>query len=351
MGTDGNLYGLSVNSTGPSLTIATSGTSLAGGTDGKWVTDLSASPRLNRAARDWSRSFFSALAARGIESTAAFSTELQHGDTDTSAEIAQRGPGGDAFYLPTPALQTNFSPTSLAFWRQVYADQAAVMQEAGVTPYLQFGEEQWWYFPHNGFPEDHPGRVNFSGMPFYDAYTLSEFASRYGRAFPTITTNDSDPLTHSDEVSFLSSLIGEFTSAIMTYVRSSIPSAKFEVLYPTDVNQTDFNKAINYPATFWTPSTLDCLKTESFGFTFGRDLQKAENTTIEFGFDLGFTSEQRSHLVGIGDVIAPWLKEARIPQGRRFNSVVLFALDQFCLIGYGVPLKESSRRAVSFGED
>src|SRR5881409_1321989 len=42
--------------------------------------------------------------------------------------------------------------------------------------------------------------------------------------------------------------------------------------YPTDVNQTPFNQAINYPLASWTPSALTCLKTESFGFTLQRNL-------------------------------------------------------------------------------
>jgi len=66
--------------------------------------------------------------------------------------------------VSTPALQTNFSPASAAFWQQVYLDMATVLTAAGLTPYLQFGEVQWWYFPDDG-----------SGMPFYDASTTSTF--------------------------------------------------------------------------------------------------------------------------------------------------------------------------------
>ena len=47
---------------------------------------------------------------------------------------------------------------------------ATVMNAAGLTPYLQFGEVQWWYFPNVTVID---GAV--SGMPFYDAYTTSTF--------------------------------------------------------------------------------------------------------------------------------------------------------------------------------
>jgi hypothetical protein len=62
------------------------------------------------------------------------------------------------------------------------------------------------------------------------------------------------------------------------------------------------------------------------------------------GEALGFLASQRSHLAGLGDATAPWLKEMRIAAGMGFESVVGFALDQFCLIGYKLPLPFSGRR-------
>ncbi len=338
LGTLGNANTLSASTTSSVLSISVSGSSFSGGIDGSWRTDLNATPRLNRAMRDWTRSFLEALHGYGIDAVCAFSTELKHGDPSVGAGIAQRGPGGDPILLPTPALQTNFSPTSLAFWKHVHADCAAIMDEAGLVPYLQFGEEQWWYFPHDGLG------TTFSGMPFYDAWTLSEFSSRYGRPMAVFTTNNADPEEYPEEMEFLSGLIGEFTDAVMSHVRVSLPSTRFEVLYPFDVNQTDFNKVINFPATHWTSEALHCLKTEGLGLTFTRNLAASE-AGIDMGQALGFDANKRSHLVGIGDATAPWLKEARIAQGKGFESVVLFALDQFCLIGHDIPLPSTARRA------
>jgi hypothetical protein len=53
--------------------------------------------------------------------------------------------------------------------------------------------------------------------------------------------------------------------------------------------------------------------------------------------------------VGIGDSTTAWIKEAETAEGKRFESVVLFALDQFCLIGYGLPLPDMLRRSVELG--
>ena len=174
------------------------------------------------------------------------------------------------FYLQTPSYQTNFSPTSLDFWKQVYLDAATIQADAGLQPYLQFGEVQWWYFPNDGL-----GNA-FSGMPFYDAWTAGQFLAAYGRAMTVFADNTADPAAYPDEVAFLQTVLGNFTDAIMTYVRATYATARFEVLYPLDVNQTTFNRAINYPPSQWTAATLDCLKTEGFGFTLQRNLDKSE---------------------------------------------------------------------------
>jgi hypothetical protein len=341
LGTDGNHFTLDKSTTSSTLTVSVT-TNFSGGAAGEWRTDLAASPRLNRAVRDWSRSFFTALSGYGIDVAAAFSTELRDVDPSTTAGMVQRGPSGDAIHLLTPSYQTNFSPTSLDFWKQVYLDMAALQADAGLQPYLQFGEVQWWYFPNDGL-----GGA-FSGMPFYDAWTAGQFAAAYGRAMTVFADNTADPLAYPDEAAFLPAVIGNFTDAIMAYVRATYATARFEVLYPLDVNQGAFNRAINYPASHWTASTLDCLKTEGFGFTLQRNLGKSEQSMLLSGFPT-FPASQRSHLVGVGDASTAWLKEARFGQGNNFESVVLFALDQMCLIGYAMPLPGTFRRSIRTG--
>jgi hypothetical protein len=317
-----------------SYRIETSSGTLAGGEDGEWRTDLTAVPRWNRAARDWNRSFFTALHARGLDAAAAMSMELQHGDPLEGAGIAQRCPAGKPVLLQTPALQTNFSPVSIAFWRQVYRELAGLMEEAGLRPYLQFGEVQWWYFPDG----------DRTGMPFYDQYTQDQFRSAYGRDMAVITENTADPLAYPDEVAFLPTLIGAFTNQVIAYVREAHPQARFEVLYPLDVNETPLNRAVNYPMADWTPATLECLKTESFGYTYGRDLDKCTQS-IELPFHLGFPPHRSAHLIGLSDSRTPWQKEVGLSKAQALESVVLFALDQYCLIGYPAPLPESRRRS------
>ena len=336
MGVAGNTVTLASSPAAGTFLAQASGPTLASGVDGDWRTDLTASPRLNRAVRDWSLSFYQALKNYGLDVVAAFSLELQHGDPAMAAGIAQRYPDGSPVLLNTPALQTNFSPVSLAFWKQVNLDMAAILAQAGHQPYLQFGEVQWWYFPLAGV-----------GMPFYDDYTKTAFQSQYGHPMQVIPSNTADPALYPEETAFLPGLIGSFTSQVMGFVRATYPTCRFEVLYPPDVNDTELNRLINYPTAEWTPAALDCLKTESFTYTLNRNLDLSQ-ASMKHGVALGFPRHKRSHLVGISDSTTAWLKEVRMARADNVESVVLFALDQFCLIGYAAPLAMGMRRG-SFG--
>lgn len=335
LGVAGNAITIAASTGSGSFTATVSGVALAGGVDGEWLTDLGATPRVNRAARDWSRSYVGALASYGFDVAAAFSMELRHGDARPEAGIAQRYPDG-ACLLNTPALQTNFGPESTAFWKQVYLDMADVMAEAGVVPYLQFGEVQWWYF------------ANAAGMPFYDAYTQSRFQDAYEFPMRTIASEQADPASYPEEVELLPQLIGEFTAAVMEEVRAGHPECRFEVLYPPDTNDSPIGRVVNYPESEWTPAKLECLKTENFTFTGNRNLDKARMSLgVPTGF--GFPPAQRSHLIGIAGHTAPWRREWSIAMAHGVESVVLFALDQFCLIGYALPLARGGARSSFMG--
>ncbi len=342
MGSAGNAMTLATSGGGTGFTVTVSGATLTGGVDGTWLTDLTATPRMNRAARDWHTAYFTALKGYGIDVAAAFSTELGNGDPSVSAGIGQRYLSGDPVLVNTPALQTNFSPQSRAYWQEVYLEMAGLQASAGVTPYLQFGEVQWWYFP------ELDAQGNPTGMTFYDAYTTSTFEAQYGKTMAQILTNTADPSATPDEAAFLPSLIGAHTAAIRAYVQATYPSCRFEVLYPPDVNNYALTQVINYPTGDWTPANLTCLKTENFGFTLGRNLDLVR-AAIEGGYAAAFPPAQRSHLVGISDASTPWLKESEIALGDALESVVLFALDQYCLIGYSTPLAAPPRRSLQLG--
>jgi hypothetical protein len=364
IGTDGNGVGVQLDSTSEGFTLSPNVNALSGGINGTpynldvaaqgvpptpsqannalvintaqfWKTDLQCTPRINRAARDWHLAYFKALKGYGLDAVASFSTELGNGEPALSAGIAQRYPDGTPVTLNTPALQTNFSPTALTYWKQVYLDMAGLQQTAGLVPYLQSGEVQWWYFPKD-YNID-PAHYNVTGgMTFYDAYTQQQFQAAYGVQMPTIPSNMSDPAAYPNEAAFLPTLIGAYTAAIRTALKSQYPSCRYEVLYPNDVNDFPLTLVINYPTDDWTSANLDCLKTESFGFTGNMDLNDCTKS-MNVSAAKGFPSPKRSHLVGISDIRSCWMKEIDIAQSQGLESVVLFALDQYCLIGYPPP--------------
>jgi hypothetical protein len=316
-GVDGTPYTLASDDGGPNDTLMTAASF--------WRTDLTAVPRINRAARDWHAAYFAAIKSYGMDAVAAFSTELMNGDPAASVGIAQQYFDGTPVILTTPSIQTNFSPICLAYWTQVYLDMATLQSVAGLVPYLQSGEVQWWYFSSSGV-----------SMPFYDAYTQQQFYAKYGVEMQEILNTFADPAAYPNEVAFLPTLIGAYTSSIRTALQKAFPGCRYEVLYPTDTNDTALNSLINYPAADWTPQNLTCLKTESFGFTGGYDLV---NCTMSMNTSAakGFTNPQRAHLVGVSDAWSAWLKEVDIAQSQGLETVVLFALDQYCLIGYPPP--------------
>jgi hypothetical protein len=184
-------------------------------------------------------------------------------------------------------------------------------------------------------------------MPFYDEYTRRLFVEQYGREMRIIANGAADPAEFVEEVEFLRRLIGNFTNAIIDHIRATHPDCRFEVLYPTDVNEGRLARIVNYPAQDWTPKRIDSLKTESFTYTLSREMNKARES-MQFGRELGFTRNRKSHLIGVSSAPTAWLKEARLAEQAGMESVVLFALDQLCLLGYPLPLRSVRSRSSSW---
>jgi hypothetical protein len=65
---------------------------------------------------------------------------------------------------------------------------ANLMAAEGMTPYLQFGEVQWYFAL--------PG-----SMPFYDTYTTSTFAALW-TPLPVIPSHLTDPAPYLEEAAF-----------------------------------------------------------------------------------------------------------------------------------------------------
>ena len=267
MGSEGNgMFTISSFDGTGNVTVTLSSTTLSGGVDGTdvglgtsndpnaaalnnltsfWRTDLNFGPRMNRACRDWSAAFFRTMKGYGIDVVAAFSTEMAHVDPSSDAGMAQRYWDSTPVLLNTPAVQTNFSANSLSFWQGVYSSMAGLQSSAGLTPYLQSGEVQWWYSPKPAV-----------GMPYYDEYTKQQFSSlNGGESMGQIINSDTSTDLFAREVQLLQTLLGSFTAGLRTALRAAFPTARYEVLYPGDVNTPAFNNAVNLPGETGLPRT------------------------------------------------------------------------------------------------
>ncbi|MGC8884832.1 MAG: non-contractile tail sheath protein [Bryobacteraceae bacterium] len=157
------------NSTNGTVTVSGS---LTGGVMGDWVIDDTATPVLNRAARDWHADYFAELAAHGMSCVAAFSQELVLPPDDPPTAVwVQRYPDGQPVQTATGfgglySSHCAFARPFRDYIQQAYEEIAALMEAASLTARLQFDEVLWWYFQ------------NASGMAFYDPYTTSRFQNQ-----------------------------------------------------------------------------------------------------------------------------------------------------------------------------
>jgi hypothetical protein len=309
---------------------------LSGGAEGEWLAAPAIAPRLNNAAAAWHQEFAAALDARGIAVIYTYSAEL----TGAPADFAQRYPDAAPVITANQSVQTTFRPETTAYWKEVYKETAALMAAAGVTPALQFGEIQWWYFP------------NAQGMAYYDSYTTAEFESQYSRPLPLIAGNNADPADFPEETAFLRGQLQAHVDAIQAYVLAAYPTAFFEALWPMDANEPAtrrFNFAVNLPDN-WTPANFDSFKCEAFGYTaFEHDMNKAV-AAIRFPVEQqGFPAAQARHIVGLFGYPWPWERVVIHARRAALGLINLWAYDQFCFFNLDLAGVGEARRAQFVG--
>jgi hypothetical protein len=161
-------FSFSESHTSTNGTVSVSGC-LTGGVMGNWVIDDAVTPVLNRAARDWHQNHFAELVANSMTCVAAFSQELVlPPDNPPSAVWVQRYPDSQPAETATgfgdkKSSHCAFAPPFRHYIKKAYEEITGLMEAAGLTARLPFGEVLWWYF------------ANASGMAFYDAYTTGRF--------------------------------------------------------------------------------------------------------------------------------------------------------------------------------
>lgn len=330
--------------------------SLTGGQPGIWEVDPAQEYGINRGARAWHADMFSLLAARGREIVVA-----------TSMELVFPPPGFAAVYADGQPVQTSigfggwlhsthcaFNSLMLAHHTKVYTTLAGLMRAAGLTPNLQFGEFLWWFF--SNYSAANPN----GGMAYYDDETQAAALASLGRPLHIFRTPDDDPSVNGGaDAIFLRNRLRDYVAALIASIKADYPEARFEVMFPYDVNHPQpaglhqlggaLNRFVNLPVEWERKETsgFDRLKIEALDFGATRNLDLAR-TAIHFPVEqLAWPRDSLRYLAPVFGPGYPWEDEYRLAQGLGYGAVNLWAFDHISI--YGLTLRPPRARSRYMG--
>jgi len=363
---DFNFWAFSSSTDGTATfgTMAKTG-DLHAGTEGTWLIDDTHTPVLNRGATDWHADLWSEVHAKGWGAVASFSMELVNPpDAPISGHVyAQRYRDGTAVLTDTgfgglQSTQCTFNATVRDYQKVAFKEMAGLMAAAGLTPWLQFGEFLWWFFPGQT-PTD------TKGMAFYDVDTNAAAAAGtgLGRQLATFTWPTDDPAVFGyADANFLAARIKAHTDAISAYVKASYPTAKFELLWPYDVNYPTptaiagmggrLNRYVNLPVQFQAKSGsgLDRIKMEglAFGASERNFTQARETARFPYTSPLTWSKADTAFLFPWFNGGCPWPMEYLLAVNEGSPLVNMWAFDHLCLMSWPIPLPSNSTSAQVF---
>ncbi len=328
---------------------------LTGGVEGKWEIDLTQSPPLNRAAQDWHTDFFTEANTRGRDIVTACSMELVNPPTGFAATFPDGAPViTDVGFASLSSTHCAFNTNMRNYQKDVYRQLADLQAAVGLVPNLQFGEFLWWFFSNQ--TTANPA----GGMALYDTETVALAASALGRPLYTFRKpTDSPNVNGGADATFLRNRLRDHIAALRTHVLAAHSNARFELLYPYDVNHPipagihqlggALNFFINLPVEFKAKpgSGLDTFKMEALDFgAWNRSLDLAR-TAIEFPIDLGWPKDSLRYLVPVFRGGGAWQKEYLEAKGQGIPVINFWAFDHFNLYNLDCREPESFATAQS----
>jgi hypothetical protein len=334
---------------GSTGTVSMSG-SLASGTAGTWQVDPTQTPPLNAGARAWHTDFYAQCAAAGLEVTTSSSMEL----VNPPAGYAALFPDGTQVltaegFANLVSTQCSFSAEMQSYQQAVFTWLGQAQAAAGLTPVLQCGEFTWWYF--TDYSAANPG----GGMAYYDAETTAAAQAALGRPLAIFRTPNDDPsINGGADATFLRDRLRDYCSALTAAVKTAVPGARFEILFPYDVNYPtptgihnlggQLNRFVNLPPEWGQPggSGFDRFKLEALDFgAWCRDTDLAEQCQ-ELPIQLGWPPSLVSCITPVFEPSYAWMKEVWNARDLQFRAVTLWAFDHVNL--YGLALLEGRPR-------
>lgn len=423
----------STSKTSAAGTISESG-DLSAGTEGTWEIDTAAANPINWPTRKWHADLFSEINTKGWGAVVALSMELVNPPEDPASGKVYAARFYDGSQVQTATGFGSLVSTHCSFVSDVadlqkaaYKELANLMNAAGLTPWLQFGEFLWWFFsslsltpsavsnttpieiyftaPHglstgdvlvnagyrgctaangtwavtyvnanqvalngsvgNGVWTSSSGTTRTGSMGFYDDDTKAAALANFGRALAKFTCQDQDPdsVNSGADANWLRGRIKAHIDTIRTHVLATYSGAKFELLFPYDVNYAscyhtlDFpypqggrlNRRVNLPTEYETKSGsgLDRMKMEALSWgSFYRNRDKAvESIKFPTTAPLTWPKADTAYLVPNFNGGCAWESEYLEAVKAGSPLVNFWAFDHVCLLSWPLPLPNPARES------
>jgi len=152
----------------------------------------------------------------------------------------------------------------------------------------------------------------------------------------------------------------DHVAALIAFLRGKYPNAKFEVLFPYDVNYpapAGVNKLggrllrfVNFPAEWGRKATsgLDRLKMEGLDFgSASRDLDLVR-AVMEFPIQSGWPLDSIRYMLPVFNGGCPWVGEYKMAKGMRIPVINLWAFDHVCIFNLRVAEPAKPARSMRF---
>ncbi|MFL6414803.1 MAG: hypothetical protein ACJ74Y_03935, partial [Bryobacteraceae bacterium] len=427
----GDILDLAQDQPSAAGTVSGSG-NLAVGVDGTWQIDPAASNPINFPIRQWHSDFFSLAAAQNVSVTVSFSMELVNPPDDgtpANTWIARYADGGpvttDTGFANLSSSQCPPIPSVASYQKAAYKEIARLQSEAGLVPWLQFGEFLWWFFssmsqpigycsytdpvsiglanPHgmetgdrvvltgvrgctsangtwtitvtdpthftipvsaNGSWVTSTGRAVGGSMAYYDPITKAAAQTALGRPLYKFTCQDDDPgVNSSADSNFLANQLKTHIDTIRAEVLAAYPKAKFEILYPNDVNNAvchsgeyvsspqggRLNAAVNLPAAWRAKATsgFDRFKVEALSWSAQYHHLDLAEQAIYFALTspMSWDTADVAYLVPWFNGSCPWPAEFRFADSRGIALINFWAYDHLAMMSWQLPIPSPTRRS------
>ncbi len=308
------------------------------------------------------------------------------------------------------------------YQKAVYGEIAGLMSAAGLTPWLQLGEFLWWFYSDkrinvasasNAAPivvtteSDHGllsgetviisgvqgntaangtwkitilsnrtfsldgstgngayssgGAVQCGSMALYDADTVAAVQAALGRPLHFFNTQDDDPAVNGyADAGFLRDRLEAHAAGIISHVKTNYPAARFEVLWPHDVNlgRAYYTVSLPYPQggrlnhylnlpTAWQSDSggVDRIKVECLSWgAYYRNLDLAKEGIAYAYSALSWPKDKVRYLIPWFNGGCPWEDEYLVCRGLQLPHINFWALDHIALLSWSLPLPEPKGR-------